>query len=145
MAVGLVKTCREYYLASIWKALIDIANPACPCTPSLWLETTVPGFGNCFTFNSALGGKPAMNTTLTGNKNGFSLELFIDQSNYMLNKLSTKAGIRLVIHHPFSIPMADEYGMDLQPNTASSVAVQMVVTLPNICIVCSATINDFFC
>jgi len=78
------------------------------------------------TFNSGMGKRTAVNTTLTGNKNGLSIELHIDQQNYMLKKFSQKAGIRLVVHHPNSIPLADEYGMDLHPNTASSVAVQVV-------------------
>ena len=44
----------------------------------------------------------------------------------MLNKLSKKAGARLVIHDPKSPPLADEYGVDLQPNTATSVSIQQV-------------------
>jgi hypothetical protein len=93
---------------------------------SLWEETTFPGFGNCFTFNSGLNDRTPRTTALTGNINGLSLELFVDQSNYMLKKLAKRAGIRMVIHDPSAIPMADEFGMDLQPNTASSVSVQMV-------------------
>lgn len=42
----------------------------------------------------------------------------------MLNKLSKMAGARLVIHDPSSPPLADEDGIDLQPNTASSVAIK---------------------
>ena len=52
--------------------------------------------------------------------------MFLDQKNYMLNKLSKKAGARLVIHDPKSPPLADEYGVDLQPNTATSVSIQQV-------------------
>ena len=58
---------------------------------------------------------------------GLSVEVFLDQSNYMLNKLSKKAGARLVIHDPAVPPLADEYGIDLQPNTASSVSIQQVI------------------
>ena len=57
---------------------------------------------------------------------GFSVELFLDQSYYMLNKLSKKAGARLILHNPNIDPLPDEYGMDLPPNTASSVATQVV-------------------
>ncbi|XP_059081142.1 degenerin deg-1-like [Tigriopus californicus] len=42
----------------------------------------------------------------------------------MLKKLSKKAGARLVIHDTRSPPLPDEYGIDLQPNTASSIAIQ---------------------
>jgi hypothetical protein len=58
-----------------------------------------------------------------------SLELFLDQGNYMLKKLSKKAGARMVLHDPKVPPLPDEYGIDLQPNTASSVAVQLVFLL----------------
>lgn len=44
----------------------------------------------------------------------------------MLKKLSKKAGARLVIHDPNSPPLPDEYGLDLQPNTASSISIQRV-------------------
>ena len=57
---------------------------------------------------------------------GFSIQLYLDQDNYMLNKLSKKAGARLVIHDPHSTPLPDEYGVDLQPNTASSISIQRV-------------------
>ena len=43
----------------------------------------------------------------------------------MLNKLSKQAGARIVIHDPANPPLPDEYGMDLRPNTASSIAVQL--------------------
>ena len=55
---------------------------------------------------------------------GLTLEVFLDQKNYMLNKLSKKAGARIVIHDPRSPPLPDEYGLDLRPNTASSIAIQ---------------------
>ena len=63
------------------------------------------------------------------NFSGLSVEVFLDQSNYMLNKLSKKAGARLVIHDPAVPPLADEFGIDLQPNTASSISIQQA--LPN--------------
>ena len=53
------------------------------------------------------------------------MELYLDQSNYMLNNLAKKAGARIVIHDPEIPPLPDEYGLDLQPNTASSIAIQM--------------------
>ena len=62
---------------------------------------------------------------------GLSVEVFLDQSNYMLNKLSKKAGARLVIHDPAVPPLADEYGIDLQPNTASSISIQQALLFTN--------------
>ena len=90
-------------------------------------------YGNCFSFNSHynkddpdLFNSRQRLATLTGTSNGLTVEVFLDQKNYMLKKLSKKAGARLVIHDASSPPLADEYGMDLQPNTASSVAIQQV-------------------
>jgi hypothetical protein len=44
----------------------------------------------------------------------------------MLAKLSKNAGAKLVIHDPKLPPLPDEYGIDMQPNTASSMAIQTV-------------------
>ena len=57
---------------------------------------------------------------------GLSVEIFLDQKHYMANKLSKKAGARIIIHDPAKPPIPDEYGIDLQPNSASSIAVQRV-------------------
>ena len=50
----------------------------------------------------------------------------MDQGNYMLNKLTPNAGAKLVIHEAESPPLPDEKGIDLQPNTETSVAIQKV-------------------
>ena len=55
------------------------------------------------------------------------LELQIDQLFYMSNKLSQKAGAKVVIHNPRDYPMPEEFGIDLHPGTSSSVALQMVI------------------
>jgi hypothetical protein len=52
------------------------------------------------------------------------VEIFLDQTYYMWNKLSKRAGARVVIHDPKTAPLPDEYGLDLQPNTASSMSIQ---------------------
>ncbi len=57
---------------------------------------------------------------------GMTVEVFLDQENYMLQKFSKNAGAKIVIHDPYLPPLPDEYGIDMQPNTASSVALQTV-------------------
>ena len=98
-----------------------------------WYPFVTAEYGNCFSFNSHynkddpdLFASRQRLATLTGTSNGLTVEVFLDQKNYMLEKLSKKAGARLIIHDAYSPPLADEYGMDLQPNTASSVAIQQV-------------------
>lgn len=92
-------------------------------------EFSTAQFGNCFTFNSlyhlADDPYPRRRATLTGSLYGLSIEVFLDQENYMLKKLSKKAGARIVIHDPTLVPLPDEYGMDVQPNTATSIAIQL--------------------
>jgi hypothetical protein len=44
----------------------------------------------------------------------------------MLMKLSKNAGAKIVVHDPTLPPLPDEYGIDLQPNSASSIAIQTV-------------------
>ncbi len=46
----------------------------------------------------------------------------------MLNALSESAGARVIVHDPNSVPLPDEFGINLQPNTATAVAVQKVTT-----------------
>ena len=69
---------------------------------SYWLRFSTPNYGNCFTFNSGLAGgnNSVQSLTVTGPQNGLTLELFLDQSNYMLNQLSRKAGARVTISDP---------------------------------------------
>jgi hypothetical protein len=40
------------------------------------------------------------------------------KANYMLAKLSKNAGAKIVIHDPALPAIPDEYGIDMQPNTA---------------------------
>ena len=55
---------------------------------------------------------------------GLTLELFLDQGNYLKNRLSKENGARIVIHDPKTPPLPDENGLDLAPNMANAIAVQ---------------------
>ncbi len=92
------------------------------------MSTFDPNYGNCYTFNSGYNNLDPhpRKASLTGKANGFTAEIFLDQANYMLNKLSKKAGARVVLHSPYTPALPDEYGIDLAPNTASSVAITLV-------------------
>ena len=68
----------------------------------------------------------AMIRKYMNNVPGLSLQIFLDQGNYMLNKLTPNAGAKLVIHEAENPPLPDEKGIDLQPNTETSVAIQKV-------------------
>ncbi len=113
-----------------------------------WHKSTAPNYGNCFTFNAEynpLDELSPRSSTLTGALNGSSyticynfsdsnkkmfisgltVELFVDQLNYMKGDLSQSAGIRMVVHNPDSYPMTDEFGLDVMPGTSSSITLQM--------------------
>ncbi len=44
----------------------------------------------------------------------------------MMKKLTQNAGAKIVVHDPSLSPMLEEYAIDLQPNTVTSIAIQTV-------------------
>jgi hypothetical protein len=44
----------------------------------------------------------------------------------MMNMLTQTTGAKIVVHDPSLSPMLEEYAIDLQPNTVTSIAVQTV-------------------
>ncbi len=77
---------------------------------------------------------------------GLTVELFLDQENYMLKKLSKKAGIRMVLHDPYLPPLPEDNGLDLMPNTASSISIQRVGTQSKIqYVIYTCTIRALAC
>ncbi len=50
----------------------------------------------------------------------------LDQRGYMSGTLSQKAGMRIAVHSPHLHPLVDEFGLDVEPGTASSIAIQLV-------------------
>ena len=94
-----------------------------------WHRTNTANFGNCYSFNYAFNELDAglgRKLSLTGATSGLEVELHLDQMNYMAGAISQKAGARLAVHPPDSFPGIDGFGLDLQPGTASSVAIQLV-------------------
>ncbi|XP_046612903.1 amiloride-sensitive sodium channel subunit gamma-2-like [Neodiprion virginianus] len=80
-------------------------------------------YGNCFTFTTT------RRTVMPGKDYGLSMELFLDQSNYIGGGLSPRAGARVVVHPPSQFPLPNENGLTIPPHTATSTAlVQVQVT-----------------
>ena len=98
---------------------------------SLWSITNNPEYGNCFTFNADYNkGKDvheAREVTMTGGSAAMSIVLYLNQLFYTPLSLTKKAGARITIHNPKVFPMTEEYGMNLKPNTASSIGFQQVL------------------
>jgi hypothetical protein len=61
-----------------------------------WSEYFDPWYGNCFTFNSAYKSKDfePRTASMPGIWEGLTVEIFLDQDNYMRNRLSKNAGAR---------------------------------------------------
>ncbi len=55
------------------------------------------------------------NSPFSFNQTGLSVELFLDQVNYMSGLLSPQAGARVVVHSPREFPLPSEFGMEAQP------------------------------
>ncbi|CAG0888603.1 unnamed protein product [Darwinula stevensoni] len=55
-----------------------------------------------------------------------SLEVYIDQTNYMKNTISASAGARVTIHSPDQLPNPVEQGYFVQPNTHTVFGLQIV-------------------
>ncbi|XP_024942633.1 amiloride-sensitive sodium channel subunit gamma-like isoform X2 [Cephus cinctus] len=81
------------------------------------LSTT---FGNCFTFMTT------RKTVMPGKDYGLSLELFLDQRNYIGGGLSPRAGARVVVHAPSMLPLPDANGVTVPPHTATGLALMEV-------------------
>ncbi|CAG0888602.1 unnamed protein product [Darwinula stevensoni] len=93
-------------------------------------KITTPQYGACYMFNTAWnpndsnGGQRISGKT--GEETGLSLEVFIDQTNYMKNTISASAGARVTIHSPDQLPNPVEQGYFVQPNTHTVFGLQIV-------------------
>ena len=92
-----------------------------------------PNFGNCFMFNSIMNEDDPYAghrvTSMSGPAFGLTVSLFLNQKPYLINGQTQSAGARVVIHDPNSLPMVDEHGLDLYPNTQSRLSVQEVMSV----------------
>ncbi|XP_037079580.1 uncharacterized protein LOC119100607 [Pollicipes pollicipes] len=101
------------------------------CTDeSLFQTVSSPLYGNCFTFNSnvtasddKMAGK--RKTGLTGETYSLNILLDLKHIAYPPVQAATK-GARIVIHAPDQHPDVERAGLNLYPNSASSLAVQQV-------------------
>ena len=64
--------------------------------------------------------------------------LYLDQENYMLNKMTQNSGAKILVHDPWLSPLLDEFSIDLQPATAASIALQVVSRVDDV-----ESVNDF--
>ena len=104
---------------------------------SYFEKETSPGFGNCFSFNSNVSGnnENTWASSLPGSVLGLNIVLNIEQFQYLKQGLTQSAGARVTIHDTEVRPLVDEYGMNVEPNKATSFAlvkVRSVLPVPTI-------------
>ncbi|CAG0887660.1 unnamed protein product [Darwinula stevensoni] len=97
-----------------------------------------PNYGACYTFNSLLNEEDDYfpgnrQTGLSGLLSGLSMDLFLNQTEYMPSVIAQNAGARLVLHSPDVLPAPNQMGMDMRPNTRNNIAIStmMVDRLPS--------------
>ena len=86
-----------------------------------------PGYGNCYTFNHAskIGVDPRAGirrVAVMGDHHGLQLTLFLDQENYMRSGSTESEGSRVAVMDPAVSVLPDEYGINVQPNTKTGLA-----------------------
>ncbi|CAG0883336.1 unnamed protein product [Darwinula stevensoni] len=121
-----------FRITNSWNELVvDCTYQGQNCTEEKYFAPTVNAmYGVCYMFNTEFNTKDEMAgkriSGLTGSSYGLSLQLYLDQDDYMSNVVSESAGIRLAVHANNELPSPDEQGLYLQPNTHTSVALQAV-------------------
>ncbi|XP_040571156.1 epithelial sodium channel subunit gamma-like isoform X2 [Lepeophtheirus salmonis] len=112
--------------------MIDCSFKGSSCYhEKFWRVMSIPCCGNCFTFNTIFNDQDndtLKKVSLTGIMNGLSLELYLNQDNYMQKGLSRKAGATVVIHDGAVLPQIEEFGHQIPPKTATSIALEKKIS-----------------
>lgn len=87
---------------------------------------TSPTYGSCYSINSNLSGLAEFlwQSSLPGPNLGLTIELNLDQQQYMRNGLTKSAGARVTFHNSSFRPLVDEFGHDIQPSTSTNFALE---------------------
>ncbi|XP_041375089.1 degenerin-like protein asic-1 [Gigantopelta aegis] len=94
------------------------------CSPKNFTRFLNHKYGNCFTFN---GQDNTVNVTtqFSGPVYGLSLELYIEQTEY-IGALSPAAGVRVLIHPRNSMPFPEDQGISIPPGYETSIGIRKV-------------------
>ncbi|XP_069058102.1 amiloride-sensitive sodium channel subunit beta-like [Pleurodeles waltl] len=105
------------------------------CDQSFFTPLLNPKLGNCYTFNGQRGSvmragptdaePDILNATKAGVSYGLTMELFIEQSEY-IETLSTTAGLRVALHSQWEMPFPEEGGVNVPPGQESDIGVVKV-------------------
>ncbi|XP_071794566.1 acid-sensing ion channel 1-like [Asterias amurensis] len=92
------------------------------CSPENFTMFYNYRYGNCFTFNSGRESTPKLNVTKSGPNYGLSMELLIEQHQYIPD-LENGAGVRISIHNQSSMPFPEDKGTNTSPGRETFIGV----------------------
>ncbi|XP_064648387.1 degenerin unc-8-like [Lineus longissimus] len=79
-------------------------------------------YGNCYIFNSGWRDRNILYSYRAGPQYGLSLELFIEQEEYIAG-LTEDAGVKVLPHHQNDMPFPDDQGVLASPGHLTSISV----------------------
>ncbi|XP_071964501.1 epithelial sodium channel subunit gamma-like [Antedon mediterranea] len=104
--------------------LLDCSWKGFQCGPQNFTTFYHYQYGNCYTFNNGVE-NPVLTTSRPGPNYGLSLELFVDQDEYM-EGMTDAAGFRVSVHEPNVMPFPEDDGLSIGPGQRSSLATRVL-------------------
>lgn len=98
---------------------------------SLFLVQSTIRYGNCFTFNHKLNlardpSAGNRHLAISGNNHGLQLVINLDQNQYIKTGLTQSEGLRAAVIDPTIMIQPEAFGVNMQPNTMTSLALQNI-------------------
>ncbi|KAJ7385393.1 hypothetical protein OS493_016475 [Desmophyllum pertusum] len=98
-------------------------------TPNLWTQFWHHKYGNCFTYNRGKDDHDrkteVMTSSIPGHEGGLTLELNIEQSEY-ISQLSQEAGVQVFVSTQNEMPFPYELGISAAPGYSTAIQLRKV-------------------
>jgi len=83
-----------------------------------------PIYGNCFNIFAA--DESFGKSSLTGASYGLSLELQVQEDDYLGGGQTVASGFRVSVQEREGLPLVEEYGLDVNPGSLTSISLQLI-------------------
>ncbi|XP_070566572.1 amiloride-sensitive sodium channel subunit beta-like [Ptychodera flava] len=114
--VGMGYDIRRMLVDCIWKGY--------PCSPRNFTRIPNAIYGNCYMFNTVKN-DVALKTNRPGMAYGLTLELFVDQDDYIPDITET-AGIRVAIDPQDMVPFPEDNGISVSPGFSTEIGLRLI-------------------
>ncbi|XP_030832609.1 amiloride-sensitive sodium channel subunit beta isoform X2 [Strongylocentrotus purpuratus] len=104
--------------------LLDCSWKGIPCSPENFTKFYDSKLGNCYTFNSGQN-EEQLTTHRPGSTHGLTLELFVQQDEYV-EGMTEVAGFRVSVHHPSIMPFPEYNGLLVSPGFATDIGLRVL-------------------